>query len=176
MDFRYYTETPAGAYTPNNYDYNFQKYVGWEQTIYNNENYKYLFSEERLKIIQDKIHQILRGVRRDGRPILVSLDSIAAVLTQVMNSNNPRIGSIYSRYIQPDPEAHRNDLQQLVDRTIEIITTQIITEQKLDENNKELTIWDTLYGDFNRRGLRQHSSIKIRNRHPAYFQFTNLRF
>ena len=39
-----------------------------------------------------------------------------------------------------------------------------LNEYEIEENNKKLTIWSTLYGDFNREGLRAHPPIKIRNR------------
>ena len=39
------------------------------------------------------------------------------------------------------------------------------------EANKKLTIWNTVYGDFNKEGLRGHSQIKIREKHPQYMAF-----
>jgi hypothetical protein len=32
----------------------------------------------------------------------------------------------------------------------------------MDENNKKLTIWTTVLGDFNEHGLRSYAPIKIR--------------
>ena len=41
----------------------------------------------------------------------------------------------------------------------------------MEENNKKLSIWTTVYGDFNAHGLRQHPPIKIRKKRPDPFQF-----
>ena len=36
----------------------------------------------------------------------------------------------------------------------------------MEENNKKLTIWTTVFGDFNSHGLRSHAPIKLRERKP----------
>ena len=41
----------------------------------------------------------------------------------------------------------------------------------MEENNRKLTIWTTVYGDFNQHGLQQHSKIKVRNKRPNPMEF-----
>ena len=37
--------------------------------------------------------------------------------------------------------------------------------------NNTLDIWNTVYGDFNKAGLRAHPKIKLREKHPQYMAF-----
>lgn len=147
----------------NNIDNGFMQHVGYEQTIQDRPNYNMMWSPERLAIIQQKITQLLEGVSEDGRPIIVTLPVIGNVLSSCYQSNTPSVGSIYSRFIQPDAEP-RNDVAMITDRTINIIVSQIKNEYLTIQNNKKLTIWNTVRGDFNPVGLRSHAPIKIQKR------------
>jgi hypothetical protein len=86
------------------------------------------------------------------------------------NGTRPNVGDIHTRYIIP-PIQTRNDIRDINNQTIGIIVSAIRDEMETTENNKRLTIWNTLYGDFNEAGLRQHPIIKIRKRHPHYMAF-----
>jgi hypothetical protein len=152
-------------------DTSYQKYVGWGETIANRADYDSLWSAKRLQVIQDKITQLLDGVDENGRPIIVPLETIGSVLSEVFQSNRPQVGSIYSRYIQMEPESNRNDIRDIIDRTINIIVSQVKNELLTIQNNQRLTIWNTVYGDFNKEGLRQHAPIKIRKKHPQLMAF-----
>lgn len=144
-------------------DNNSYRYAGYQQTFGDRPNYNMMWSPERLSIIQQKITQLLQGVSEDGRPIVVTLDVIGNVLSSCYSSNRPEVGSIHSRFIQEDSPP-RNDIAEITDRTINIIVSQIKNEMLTAQNNKRLTIWSTVYGDFNKDGLRSHSGIKIRKR------------
>jgi hypothetical protein len=152
-------------------DTSYQKYVGWGETIANREDYESMWTPNRLSIIQNKITQLLDGIDPQGRPIIVPLETIGSVLSEVFRSNRPQVGSIYSRYIQMEPESNRNDIRDIIDRTINIIVSQVKNELLMTQNNQRLTIWSTLYGDFNKEGLRQHGPIKIRKKHPQLMMF-----
>jgi len=52
-----------------------------------------------------------------------------------------------------------------------IIISQIKNQTEMEEQNKKLTVWSTLLGDFNKEGLRSHPPIKIRRNHPQYMAF-----
>jgi hypothetical protein len=146
-------------------------YIGWEQTIQDNPNYKDLWDPKRLRQIQNKITDLLDGVGDNGRPIIVPLDTIASVLSQCIESNSPPVGDIYSRFTIEQLDDQREDTVQIIDRTINIITTQIRNEIELARHNRSLTIWSTLYGEGNQQGLRQHPPIKIRHRRPQPMMF-----
>lgn len=148
----------------------FIRHVGFEGSSFNRDNYSYLWSEEHLKVIQQKIAQLLQGVDKENRPIMVTLEVIGNVLSQTYSSNRPRVADIYSRYIQPE-YPQRNDIAQIVSRTIEIIVSQIRNEYQMIEQNKKLSIWNTVRGDFNSAGLRSHPPIKLRKKRTQQMMF-----
>lgn len=154
-----------------NIDNGYSKYIGWSETMANNDNYKDLWDPCTLHTIQTKITQLLQGVHESGNPIIVPLDTIGNVMSQCYETNRPAIGDIYSRYIITDIEQSRNDIRDIIDRTINIITTQIRNEVEIAQNNNKLTIWSTLYGDFNKEGLRSHAPIKLRKKRPQQMMF-----
>ena len=151
-------------------DIGFKKYVGWQSNA-DNPNFQFLFGHDRMLMYQQKITDLLQGVGPDGRPIIVPLETIGSVLFQCYETNNPKVGDIYSRYIQADIESRRNDVRDIVDRTINIIVSQIRNEYEMAANNRKLTVWNTLYGDFNKEGLRAHPPIKVRKRRSERMQF-----
>jgi hypothetical protein len=159
--------TPNIAYLDDGY----MKYPGWGQTVENRPEYTMLWDSNRLGMLQQKITQLLEGVSEDGRPIVVPLTTIGHVISEVYAANSPRIGDIYSRFIHTEPESNRNDVRDIEDRAINIIFSQIKNEMLNEQNNKRLTIWSTVYGDFNAQGLRAHAPIKIRKRRPAPMMF-----
>jgi hypothetical protein len=151
-------------------DYRYSAYIGYNPQN-QSANYETLWNDETLKLIQSKITDLLQGVDKNGRPIIVPTKTIASVMTNVSQSSRPNIGSIYSTYIQ-ESKPTRNDSRDIISRTIETIVSQIRNEYETIENNQKLSIWSTLYGDFNKEGLRQHPEIKLNNRkyQPMLFQ------
>jgi hypothetical protein len=147
-------------------DSNSYKYIGWQGTESNRSNYNSLFDINNLTQIQKKITELLRGVDPKGRPIIVPIKTISSVLSECYQSNSPVVGDIHSRFII-EGESTRNDCVEIVDRTIQIIVSQIRNEIETVENNNKLTIWNSLYGDFNKHGLRGHSGIKLNKRRPS---------
>ena len=154
----------------NPYDDNYYKHFGWEQNVISQTVYQSLWSVENLETMQRVIMNLLDGVREDGRRILVPIKNIAGVLSTVYSADIPSVGSINSRYIQDEPENARDDRRRVIDKTIEIIVSQLKTEILMEQDNQKLTIFDSILGDFNQRGLRAHAPIKIKKRHPAYNQ------
>lgn len=151
------------------YDMGWKRYAGWAANA-EDPNFKLLFSKDRMLTYQQKITQLLEGVGK-GRPIIVPLDTIGSVLFQCYESNNPQVGDIYSRYIQEGIESQRNDTRDIVDRAINIIVSQIRNEYEITENNRKLTVWNSLYGDFNKQGLRAHAPIKLRKKRVPQMMF-----
>ena len=67
---------------------------------------------------------------------------------------------------------YNEDYARIVDTVIQAITSQIRNTYEMQKCNYNMDIWNgTLYGDFNKAGLRQHPPIKIRERHPQYMMF-----
>jgi len=52
--------------------------------------------------------------------------------------------------------------QQIILRTINLIVSYIKNQIETNECNKNLTIWTSVYGDFNKHGLRGHPPIKLK--------------
>lgn len=147
----------------------YMKYIGWD-AIMQIDNIRELWSEEHLLTIQKIVAEKSRQYHPENRPILVSLDNIGSVLFQCYQSNNPNVGDIYSRFIMDNTELQRQDITQIIQRTINVILHHINALYTTRQCNEKLTIWNSLYGDFNNVGLRSHSNIKIRkNKIP--FQF-----
>jgi len=158
-------------YTANPYDANFQAHVGWDYTADNSWNCKYLFSNESLNTISNQISDALKGVDKLGRRIIVPNDKIANVLSSVYRfGTRTQIGSIYSKDTIPDNQS-RNDVRNIINQTINIVVSAIKDEIEITENNKKLSVWNSVYGDFNTQGLRQYAPIKLRTRHPQYMAF-----
>ena len=148
-----------------------QPFVGWEQTIEGNEKVAFIFSQKNINYLSQTITEALRGVDPEGRDIIIPDDKICNVLNSVFrDGTRPNIGDIYTRYIIP-PIQTRNDIMDINNQTIAIIVDYIKNEIGMTENNKKLTVWNSLYGDFNEAGLRAHPTIKIRKRHPQYMAF-----
>ena len=146
-------------------------YVGWPTTAADDTNVAYLFSEANLLALREQIANALAGVDPQGRTIHVSLENIAGMLSNVYrNSTRARIGDIHSRYIVPQDQA-RCDLREINNITVNIIVRTIRDQYDTIENNKKLSVWTTVLGDFNKEGLRSHAPIKIRRRHPQYMAF-----
>jgi hypothetical protein len=158
-------------YKPNYNDTDFQAHVGWEQTSGDSDELAYLFSDSTLNVISNQISDALRGVDPEGRRIIIPNDKIANVLSSVYRfGTRTDIGAIYSKDTIPNME-ERNDIRNFINQTITIVVSAIRDEMEMIANNKKLSIWDTVLGDFNSQGLRQHAPIKLRNRHPQYMAF-----
>lgn len=127
----------------------------------------FLLSPENIKPIQNKLTQLLQGVHPEGKKIVVSENVISSVLSQIYSDwHGTNVGCIYSRYIQND-EKDRDDIRDMIDMTIETIYSNIRDEFAIEDNNKKLTIWTSVRGDFNKHGLMPHDTIKLNRKRPS---------
>lgn len=150
---------------------NYMAHVGWSTTSNDNEGLKLLLSVENIDNLSKVITEQLVRIDPLKRRIRVSNEQIASVLSSIyQNGTRTNIGDIYTRYIIPQKEP-RCDLRTICNQTIQVIVSTIRDEIETTEKNKKLTIWNTLYGDFNKEGLRAHAPIKIRRKHPQYMAF-----
>lgn len=151
------------------------QYVGYLQNVQNNNNYRFMMDDQRLHILQQKITEILEGVEPDGRPIVVPLDTIRSVVYQCYQAYIPDIGNIYTTFIQTDETLKRNDVSDIYDQAVNIITSYIKTYYMHEENARKLTIWNSVLGDYNKAGVRAYQPIKVNNRRPSTLQI-NMRY
>jgi hypothetical protein len=137
-----------------NCDYNGMKYVGWNKNHRITGSLNHYFSPETINMISTKITELTRGIDPSGRPIIVPNDRICSVMSDVYDGYRPKTQDIYSRYNVP-PSAPENMVQDLINRTIEIIYSDIKTSLGTERNNSKLSIWVTRYGEGNPWGLQQ---------------------
>jgi hypothetical protein len=148
-------------------DDNYSRYVGYNDHDYDIKQY---FNNTTVRTISAKVTELLNGVDPENRAIIVPDKTIWSVMSQIYNSYTPPTGDIYSRYIVPSETRFDSCIQNMIDQVIELITSDVRNNLGIEEHNRQLTIWTTVYGDFNQHGLRQVPPIKIRNKHPAYGQ------
>jgi hypothetical protein len=156
-------------------DQNNLRFVGWSQNRLTTGCLDELFSCETVDTISRKVTELTMGVGENDRPIVVPDCTICSVMSDVYINQRPKTGDIYSRYIIPD-SGLRNDVQQIIDKTIEIITSNIKNSLGMERNNSKLSIWTTVYGEGNPHGLQQtsHGSAKINHNRPmSMFFFSN---
>ena len=148
-------------------DDNYIKHVGY----FPNNCIKEYFNAKTVKLISNKITQLTLGVDENNRPIIVPNKTICKIMNDIYNTYKPPTGDIYSRYNVSSGITSENYVQNMIDQVIEIIVSDIKNNLEMEENNRKLSIWTTVYGDFNEHQLRQHPPIKIRNKRPASMQF-----
>lgn len=165
------TSTEVQNYLGTSHDTSSMSYIGWENTSSQCPNLTFLLSTTNLEQLQKVIMEQLDGVHPEGKRIIVSLPEIANVVSYIyQNGTRENIGDIYSRYIIPQ-EMPRNDIRSINNQSIQAIVNMLKTQFETEKNNKRLSVWNSVYGDFNKEGLRAHAPIKIRKKHPQYMAF-----
>ena len=149
-------------------DMSYMRHVGYKE---NNGCIRKYFSKDNVDLISYKITQLLMGVDPQNRPIIVPDKTICSVMSDIYNGFRPPTGDIYGRYNIPNGMDSESYVQDMIDQTIEIIVSDVSNNLGIEENNKKLTIWNTVLGDFNINGLRSHSAIKVLNKRPQPMQF-----
>ena len=145
----------------------FIKHVGYS---YNTGGLREFFAKSNIDKISHKITELLMGVLKNNRPIIVPDKTICSVMSAVYESFRPETGDIYTRYNIPKDRG-QSYLQTMIDEVINIITTDVKNNLGMDEANSKLSIWTTVLGDFNEHGLRSHSKIRLREKRPMPMQF-----
>ena len=149
-------------------DDNYVKHVGYSES---NGCIQEYYSEGTRRTISNKITELLQGVDPQNRPIIVPDKTICSLMNDIYASFRPATGDIYTRYIIPSGTSTQSYVQSMIDQVIEVIVSNVKNTLEMEENNEKLTIWTTVYGDFNKDGLRQHPPLKIRHKRPAPMQF-----
>lgn len=161
-------------------DDNYLRHVGWEQTLYDADQlggYNRLFSTQNVKMISEKVTELLQGVDPQGRDIIFPDDKIIHVLNQLFEAHKTsNIGDIYSRLHISGLEDKRDDIAEINQQAINLIYNEIKNITEIEQCNNKLDIFDaTILGDFNKLGLKQTPKIYTRNRRPTPMMF-NMRY
>ena len=151
---------------------NSQRYVGWEYTEQAlGAPYQYLFEPNTIKTISSRITHLLQGVDPSGRNIVYPDHQIKEIMGKVLTYfQRPGIGGIYTKDIIPNATP-RNDVDFIINQSISIIVNGLKTQMEMESNNKKLSIWDSVLGDFNEKGLRAHPVLKIKKNRPQPMMF-----
>jgi len=156
-------------------DYNNYRYVGWKGTIASSKGtgpiaYNELFTSQNIETISNKVTELLQGLDSEGRQLSVSDQKICSVISSIVSeSPSHMIGNGIGRYLTPINVS--NDIANVNLRVVNAIVSSIKDYYTTIENNKKLTIWTSVYGDFNEHGLRGHPPIKIKRKQPQQMMF-----
>lgn len=141
----------------------FMKFVGYDDSFM--PTMRLLFSTPTMQYIQREIYRRSKIYFPQG--VLVPCENIASVLDSVYSNFAPPTGSIYSRYTIPTEDTAVNSYAtDIIDQTIRIILDDVTNTLGIEKNNRSLDVWNSVLGDFNKKGLRSHSEIKVRNNKP----------
>jgi len=154
----------------NSNDWQGMRYVGWDYTS-QNQGIEALFCPSTIAKISATITELLEGVEKDGKSIIVTDKVICNVLSSIVaNQSRGTIGDIHSRYIIPQKEPGYYTTS-IIDRTIETIVSYVKSEEGMLETNQSLSIWNSILGGQNKLGLLPHSKIKLQEKHPQHMAF-----
>lgn len=116
-----------------------------------------LFSDSTVRMISKEITKQLGTDLANGRPIIVPDETILSILSECNDSYRAETGDIYSRYIVPNENL--DQFKKMVFETITIIVNNVRNTLEMENINGKLSIWDTVLGDFNEKGLRSHAPL-----------------
>ena len=125
---------------------------------------KHYFSKETVDHISERVTQGTKGVDDRGRDIVVPTDKILWVMDQVYESYNFQQG--FDTNMKKD-EYIKNMIGQTIVRIIYDIKNVLGYEQCMNK----YTVYSTILGDFNEKGLRSHAPIKLKEKRPNSFEF-----
>ena len=143
---------------------NYGRYVGIEQTSI----YDKLYDDKLICNIQHYLAEKLRPFEKQKRKVVIDKEIIISVMQNIISARIPNTGDIYTHYTIPNEE---DDISDIINRTIQILYSDIKNEMEMEQNNAKLSVWSTLYGDFNKQGLRAHAPVKIRKNKPQSMLF-----
>ena len=156
------------------HDYNDSRFVGWSAASSMSDClincYQDLYKQETVNYISKQVTNYLSPLKKNGKLICVPDEQIREMITSVWNVEKVVPAGIYTKDTFDDVGTP-NPFRRIVDIVIQSITSQIKDLYEMRECNNSLNIWNQLYGDFNEAGLRAHSKIKLRERHPQYMMF-----
>ncbi len=148
---------------------NYTRYVGYQDT--NNILETKFYNVNVVSTISTKLTQLLMGVDKRNRPIIIPDASIINIMDSVYQNFRPQTGDIFSRYIMPNGENTDNYVDSMINQTIEIIYAQVKDNIEIDYNNSKLSVWTTVLGTMNENGLRSHGPIYTRQKRPQPMAF-----
>jgi hypothetical protein len=140
------------------------KHVGYKDT---NECIATYFSKPTIDLVSRIVSNRLKPLYPQG--VIVPCHIISGVLNDIYTSYDPPVGDIFTRYNVPNNNT--NMFQSMVDQAIQVIYDDVVNNLTMAQTNDRLSIWDSVLGDFNEKGLRSFAPIKVQEKRPQPFQF-----
>lgn len=141
-----------------------QKYKFIGSNIEFNHIVEKFFNKSTVDYISKQITKFTKGVDEKNRDIILPDDKILFLMNSVYLSYNPRQGF--------DQSNTGNDyLQSLIGQTISQAVFDIKNVLQYEQCVAKYTVWDTILGEDNNRGLRSYAPIKIKEKRPNSMEF-----
>jgi len=138
------------------------KLIGYDVT--DNPVVNKFFSKETVDYISERITKLTKGVDERGRDIILPDDKIIHLMNSVYLSYNPKQG--FDQTWTPQ-EYFNNLVGQTITQSVFDIKNVLAYEQAF----AKYTVWDTVLGENNPRGLRSYAPIKLREKRPNSMEF-----
>jgi hypothetical protein len=149
-------------------DNSFSKYVGWEESLPQSIEYRRYFSKNTVHQISRDVTALLRTALPDMGPIQVTDRVIENVMAAQWDARTPVTGDPHSRYTI---DSCRDDVGVLIQAVTALIVDHVATEYQMEECNRGMSVWNTVYGDCNEAGLRPTAKIYTREKRPQQMMF-----
>lgn len=146
---------------------------------------EFLLKNETIQHIKSEVKNNIGNIQKS-----IKDEYIKKILANEINNYRSRYGSdrevkkmpdtIYDRdgsiagiqiYTTLLSKLNTRDIFNIINDTISQISSNIMIEDNMIQNNSKLDKWDTILNDNNRHGLRQYTSIKINNKKPPGMMF-----
>uniref|UniRef100_A0A6C0E2U9 Uncharacterized protein n=1 Tax=viral metagenome TaxID=1070528 RepID=A0A6C0E2U9_9ZZZZ len=139
-----------------------RKFIG--SNIDDNPIVQQFFSKNTVDYISKKITSMTKNVDERGRQIILPDDKILHLMNTVYLSYNPRQG--FDQFWTPNEY-----LQSLIGQTITQAVFDIKNVLGYEQCVAKYTVWDTILGDYNNRGMRSYAPIKLKEKRPNSMEF-----
>jgi len=156
------------------HDLNAMRNVGWlsDIDIPGKNMYQVLYAQETVNFISKTVVKHLYPLM--NKAIIIPDEQIREMINSVWQAEKG--GDTPNIFTKDTFELGRNTINnnfynRIVGITIQSIISQIRDQHEMTEVNNSLSIWNSVYGDFNEAGLRAHPKIKLRENHPQYMAF-----
>ena len=139
-----------------------KRYVG--SKIDDNTVIQQFFSKKTVEYISQEITDATTDVDDRKRIIVLPDDKILHLMNSVYLSYNPPQG--FDTFWTPQ-QYYDSLVNQVIYQAVFDITNVLGMEQCM----QKYSVWDSVLGDYNRRGLRGYAPIKVRERRPNAMEF-----
>ena len=139
-----------------------KRYVG--SNINDNAVVQQFFSKTTVDFISKEITDATLDVDERKRKIILPDDKILHLMNSVYLSYNPPQG--FDTNWSPQ-QYYDSLINQVIYQAVFDITNVLGREQCV----QKYSVWDSVLGDYNRRGLRGYAPIKLRERRPNTMEF-----